>query len=63
MKTSDQLAAQMEAFDSFWEGPEEVEKGYRTLYQFYKHNYLKYLPSDKNINSLLLVAVRDILLT
>lgn len=54
MKTSDQLAAQIEAFDSFWEGPEDMDKGYKTLYQFYKHNYLKYLPNDKNINSLVI---------
>jgi len=54
MKTSEQLAAQIEAFDSFWEGPHEVEKGYRTFFQFYKHNYLKYLPADKNSNSLII---------
>jgi len=40
---SDQLAAQIEPFDSFWEGPEDVEKGYRKFHQFYTHNYLKYL--------------------
>jgi nucleoside-diphosphate-sugar epimerase/2-polyprenyl-3-methyl-5-hydroxy-6-metoxy-1,4-benzoquinol methylase len=41
------LSARMERFDSFWEGPEDVEKGYRTLGQFYRANYLKYVPADK----------------
>jgi 2-polyprenyl-3-methyl-5-hydroxy-6-metoxy-1,4-benzoquinol methylase len=41
------LTAKMEPFDSFWEAPEALEKGYKTLYQFYKHNYLKHLPPDK----------------
>jgi nucleoside-diphosphate-sugar epimerase/2-polyprenyl-3-methyl-5-hydroxy-6-metoxy-1,4-benzoquinol methylase len=41
------LSARMERFDSFWEGPEEIEKGYRTLGQFYRVNYLKYVPADR----------------
>jgi cyclopropane fatty-acyl-phospholipid synthase-like methyltransferase len=40
--------AKIEAFDSFWEAPEDVEKGYGKFGQFYKHNYLKYFPSDKS---------------
>jgi 2-polyprenyl-3-methyl-5-hydroxy-6-metoxy-1,4-benzoquinol methylase len=38
----------MEPFDSFWEAPDDLEKGYKTLYQFYKHNYLKHLPPNQN---------------
>lgn len=41
------LAARIEPFDTFWEGPEDIEKGYTSFYQFYKHNYLKYLPQNK----------------
>jgi 2-polyprenyl-3-methyl-5-hydroxy-6-metoxy-1,4-benzoquinol methylase len=41
------LSARMERFDSFWEGPDDVDKGYRTLGQFYRVNYLKYVPIDK----------------
>ncbi len=41
------LTARIEPFDSFWEGPEDVEKGYRTVYEFYRHNYLRYVPSDR----------------
>lgn len=46
MKSSE-LAAQIEAFDSFWEGPENVEKGYRTFSAFYGHNYLKRFPAER----------------
>ncbi len=45
---SEQLAAQIEPFDSFWEAPSDIEKGYRTFYEFYKHNYLKHLPGDRD---------------
>ncbi len=53
-RKSDELSAQIEAFDTFWEGPEEVEKGYRTLYQFYKVNYLKYMPQNKDVRTLVI---------
>jgi len=47
------LSAKMEPFDSFWEGPDNVEKGYKNFYEFYKFNYLKYLPD--NLNARILV--------
>lgn len=40
------LTAKIEPFDTFWEGPEDVEKGYERFSRFYKANYFKYLPSD-----------------
>ena len=43
-----ELTARIEPFDSFWEGPENVEKGYASFYKFYKYNYLKHVPQDKN---------------
>ena len=48
------LTAKMEPFDSFWEGPENIEKGYTTLYKFYKYNYLKHIPQDRNANILVI---------
>lgn len=51
-ETGLKLAARMEPFDSFWEAPENIEKGYSKFYQFYKHNYLKYIPGDKESNIL-----------
>jgi len=53
-RKSSELAAQIEAFDTFWEGPEDIEKGYKTLYQFYKVNYLDKMPSNKNVNTLVI---------
>lgn len=51
---STELAAQIEAFDSFWEGPEDVEKGYRTFYAFYRHNYLARFPQDRGARVLVI---------
>lgn len=48
MTTRVRLAAKMEPFDSFWEGPKDIEKGYSTFKQFYKHNYLKFMPANKS---------------
>lgn len=42
-----ELTARIEAFDTFWEGPDDVEKGYASFGQYYRENYLKYLPDDK----------------
>jgi len=43
-----ELTAKIEPFDSFWEAPENIEKGYHSFYQFYRHNYLKYVPDNKD---------------
>lgn len=48
------LTAKIEPFDSFWEGPEDVEKGYSSFYQFYKCNYLKYIPENKKTSILVI---------
>jgi 2-polyprenyl-3-methyl-5-hydroxy-6-metoxy-1,4-benzoquinol methylase len=40
--------AQIEPFDSFWEAPDNIEKGYKSFFRFYAHNYLKYVPQDRN---------------
>lgn len=45
--SSDDLTAHMEPFDSFWEGPGNIEKGYASFYRFYKHNYLRHIPQDR----------------
>ena len=41
-----QLSARTESFDSFWEGPDDIERGYRTLGQFYRVNYMQHVPQD-----------------
>jgi 2-polyprenyl-3-methyl-5-hydroxy-6-metoxy-1,4-benzoquinol methylase len=49
-----ELTAKIEPFDSFWEAPEDIEKGYASFYQFYKWNYLKYLPHDRQAKILVI---------
>jgi 2-polyprenyl-3-methyl-5-hydroxy-6-metoxy-1,4-benzoquinol methylase len=44
---SARLRARLEPFDSYWQAPDDVEKGYSSFYQYYKHNYLPHLPEDK----------------
>ncbi len=46
------LTAQIEPFDTFWEAPEDIEKGYGKFATFYKRNYLKYLPKNQDIRTL-----------
>lgn len=46
------LTAEVEPFDTFWEAPENIEKGYKSFGKFYKRNYLKYIPKNKGANIL-----------
>lgn len=48
------LSARLERFDSFWEGPEDVEKGYRTVVQFYRANYMRHLPPNRDARILVI---------
>jgi SAM-dependent methyltransferase len=50
-----ELAAQLEPFDSFWEGPEhDVDGGYGKFYRFYKANYLQHLPAERDARVLVI---------
>jgi 2-polyprenyl-3-methyl-5-hydroxy-6-metoxy-1,4-benzoquinol methylase len=42
-----QLSARLEPFDSYWQAPKDIDQGYRSFYQYYKHNFLRYAPTDK----------------
>ena len=42
------LTAKIEQFDSFWEGPDDVEKGYGSFGQFYRANYLPYMSKNRD---------------
>jgi SAM-dependent methyltransferase len=46
--SDDELTAKLEPFDSFWEAPRDIEKGYARFGKFYKHNYLRHLPNRKD---------------
>lgn len=48
MERKKQLTAQIEPFDSFWEAPDDIEKGYRNFGLFYADNYSQYFPADKS---------------
>ncbi len=49
-----ELAAISEQFDSFWEGPDDVERGYRSFGKFYRANYLKHIPANKSTKVLVI---------
>lgn len=54
MKIDTDLSAQIEPFDTFWEAPEDIEKGYAKFAKFYKRNYFKYMPENKNMHTLVI---------
>src|SRR5690606_1358229 len=41
------LAARLEPFDSYWQAPADVDKGYASFARYYEANYLPHLPADK----------------
>lgn len=46
------FAARLEPFDSYWQAPKDVEKGYRSFAAYYRANYLPHLPQDRNASIL-----------
>ncbi len=42
------LAARLEPFDSYWQAPQNVDKGYRAFSAYYRANYLPHLPADRD---------------
>jgi len=46
--TRPRLAARLEPFDSYWQAPKDVEKGYSSFSAYYRANYLSHLPADRN---------------
>ena len=47
MRRQVELTAKIEPFDSFWEAPEDIHRGYASFRKFYRWNYLKHVPKDK----------------
>jgi nucleoside-diphosphate-sugar epimerase/2-polyprenyl-3-methyl-5-hydroxy-6-metoxy-1,4-benzoquinol methylase len=54
MKVDKDLSAQIEPFDTFWEAPSDVEKGFGKFAKFYKRNYSKYMPTDRSSRTLVI---------
>jgi len=48
------LTARIEPFDTFWEAPKDIQKGFVTFVTFYRRNYLKYLPDNKEVRILVI---------
>jgi len=42
------LAARLEPFDSYWQAPADVEKGYKSFSAYYRANYLAHIPQDRD---------------
>lgn len=42
------LSARLEPFDTYWQAPEDVEGGYKSFYQYYKHNFMPHIPKDRH---------------
>ncbi|MDM8553133.1 class I SAM-dependent methyltransferase [Desulfococcaceae bacterium HSG7] len=54
MENENNLTAAYEPFDSFWEAPANIEKGYSSFNKFYRRNYLKYMPLKPSDNILVI---------
>lgn len=42
------LSARLEPFDSYWQAPDDVEKGYTSFCQYYKVNFLPRIPARRD---------------
>jgi SAM-dependent methyltransferase len=49
------LAARLEPFDSYWQAPKDIDKGFKSFTAYYRANYLDRLPKDRN-TSILVVS-------
>ncbi len=54
LETGTCLTARIEPFDSFWEAPGNIEKGFGSFGKFYRDNYLKHLPENRDANILVI---------
>jgi len=52
--TEHELTARIEPFDSFWEAPRDIEKGYSSFARFYANNYLSLLPTNRDSSVLVI---------
>lgn len=52
--TPPKLAARLEPFDSYWQAPDDVEKGFHSFYEYYRQNYLSRMPKDKSASILVI---------
>ena len=48
------LAARLEPFDSYWQAPADVDKGYKSFSAYYRANYLPRIPQDRQARILVI---------
>ena len=48
------LTARLEPFDSYWQAPADVDKGYAKFAAYYRTNYLPHIPTDHGCRILVL---------
>jgi len=48
------LAARLEPFDSYWQAPKDIDKGYDSFAAYYRANYLPHLPQDRSARILVI---------
>ncbi len=48
------LAARLEPFDSYWQAPADVDRGYKSFNAYYRANYLKRIPADRDARILVI---------
>jgi len=48
------LAAPLEPFDSYWQAPQDIDKGYDSFAAYYRANYLPHLPEDRSARILVI---------
>src|SRR5882724_2786057 len=51
---SSRLAARLEPFDSYWQAPKDIEKGFSSFTAYYRANYLSHMPADRNTRTLVI---------
>jgi SAM-dependent methyltransferase len=52
MENKTPLTAKIEPFDTFWEAPDNIEKGYTSFAKFYRRNYLKHFTAMAQMRTL-----------
>lgn len=45
---SRKLAARLEPFDSYWQAPADIERGYKSFGAYYRANYLPHVPASRD---------------
>ncbi len=48
------LTARLEPFDSYWQAPADVDKGYKSFSAYYRANYLPRIPKDRQAKILVI---------